>query len=90
MAMELNDFVAYVRESLRQGLDYGQIASKLGMKRDEFEALWEEANQRLYHEEEIIQKLKEKHEKPKAKPVSGAGEVKKPDMEGIFFIPQSD
>ena len=83
------EFMNYIYECRRQGLDNGQIAAKLGMSTAELEDILE--NRKTVVKSEPAPKKEEK--KPaKEKPVSGAGAVKPAtkDPEDIFFVPQSD
>lgn len=85
------EFMNYIYESRRQGLDNGQIAAKLGMSTEELKDILENGKTVIKSEPARVPEKEEK--KPvKEKPVSGAGAVKPAtkDPEDIFFVPQSD
>ena len=85
------DFMNYIYESRRQGLDNGQIAAKLGMSTAELEEILE-GDKKPVISEPVSMPKKEEKEPIKEKPVSGAGAVKPAtkDPEDIFFVPQSE
>lgn len=80
------EFMNYIYESRRQGLDNGQIAAKLGMSTAELEDILDNGKTVVKSEPAPAPQKEEE------KPVSGAGAVKPviKDPEDIFFVPQSD
>lgn len=76
--MDNKEFVEYVRDQMRMGLDHGQIAKKLGIDISEIKRRCDEADGKIVKSVESAMPKSEK--KPKEKPVSGAS-VKKPVAE---------
>lgn len=70
--MDNKEFVEYVRDQMRMGLDHGQIAKKLGIDISEIKRRCDEADGKIMKSVESAM--------PKEKPVSGAS-VKKPVAE---------
>lgn len=85
------EFMNYIYESRRQGLDNGQIAAKLGISTAELEDILENGKTVVKTEPAPASENEEK-EPVKEKPVSGVGAVKPvtKNPEDIFFVPQSD
>lgn len=85
--MDNKEFMAYIKDMKRQGLDNRQIATKLGMDILAFETkcqeVFDEENQRAM-DEVYADIMKEKLKTPAEKPVSGAAEPKK--HEGVNYL----
>ena len=90
--METMEFINYVREMMRQGLSYEQIAKKLGMDILEFQQKCQAAYDKVEGVvKNVVKPAMEK--KPIEKPVSGAAEPKrerKAKVEGIYYVPQNE
>lgn len=92
--MDTKEFIAYIKDCKRQGLDNGQIAKRLGIKEAELRVMCDNA----FSESNIPQKEvkvveNEIIKKPVEKPVSGAAEPKREPrkkVEEITFVPQND
>lgn len=90
--METMEFIAYVRDMMRQGLSHEQIAKKLGMDILEFQQKCQAAYDKV---EGVVKNVVKPaiEKKPVEKPVSGASEPKrerKEKVEGIYYVPQNE
>ena len=97
--MDNNEFMEYVREMKRQGLDDRQIATRLGIDISEFKQMCDDAFNgnkiKPRYEDAVLYEVPKKVET--VKPVSGAGikeepkqEERKEKVDGIFYVPQNE
>lgn len=92
--MDIKEFIAYIKDCKRQGLDNGQIAKRLGIKEAELRVMCDNAfSENNIPQKEVKVVEKEIIKKPVEKPVSGAAEPKhelKKKIEGITYVPQNE
>lgn len=89
--MDTKEFIEYIKECKRIGLDNRQIAARLGIEEKELRIMCDDAfgGGEVQHAEKanIVKK-------PAEKPVSGAAEPKvverKEKVDGIFYVPQNE
>lgn len=101
--VKIKDFIAYVNDCKRQGLDDRQIATRLGIDISEFKEMCDDAfsgNEIKPREIQHNEKANIQKKADVVKPVSGADvgigmegpktEEHREKVDGIFYVPQNE